>query len=154
MPAEHAGSSTGGPGSFRAFVNVREPSRQLEARAVSPPTWRISIGRRLPSAVALGQVCDRTDQIRPNARSTRKRSEWVGVACPRAMTPEVAASLRVMKHQFANAVAPIGQGLTAATPDAASATSLESAAPDRVGSAGLLWRESLHRRLLGVADVR
>jgi exopolysaccharide biosynthesis polyprenyl glycosylphosphotransferase len=69
------------------------------------------------------------------------------------MAPEVAASLRVHEDRFVNVVAANGQGLAAASPESAPATSLESAGPDRVGSAGLLWRESLHRRLLGVADV-
>jgi exopolysaccharide biosynthesis polyprenyl glycosylphosphotransferase len=69
------------------------------------------------------------------------------------MTPEAAASLKVHEDRFVTVVAPGRQGPAAATPGSASAETLASAPPDRVGDAGLLWRESLHRRVLGIADV-
>jgi exopolysaccharide biosynthesis polyprenyl glycosylphosphotransferase len=69
------------------------------------------------------------------------------------MTPQAAASLKVHEDTFVTAFAPGKRALRDATLDSASITSLESAVADRAGSAGLLWREALNRRLLGVADV-
>jgi hypothetical protein len=69
------------------------------------------------------------------------------------MTPEVAASLRLHEDQFADVVASGMPGLGAAISTSASAEPVASAPVDRPGSAGLLRRESLHRRLLGIADV-
>ena len=69
------------------------------------------------------------------------------------MTPEAAASLRVHEDQFLDAVASGAPRLGAAIPVSASAEGVASMPVDRPGSAGLLRRESLHRRLLGIADV-
>jgi hypothetical protein len=69
------------------------------------------------------------------------------------MTPEAAASLRIHEDQFVDMVAPGLHGLADAIPESTSVERLASAPLDRPRSAGLLWRESLHRRLLGIADV-
>ena len=76
-----------------------------------------------------------------------------GVPSLTAMTPEAAASLRVHEDQFLDAVASGAPRLGAAIPVSASAEGVASMPVDRPGSAGLLRRESLHRRLLGIADV-
>ena len=68
------------------------------------------------------------------------------------MTPQAAASLKVHEDPFADVFAP-GTPLKAAPRNSSSTASLESAASERAGSAGLLWREALQRRLLGVADM-
>ena len=70
-----------------------------------------------------------------------------------AMTPEAAASLRVHEDRFVDVVAPAVAGLATTIAVSASAEEVASAAVDRPGSAGLLSREALRRRLLGVADV-
>jgi exopolysaccharide biosynthesis polyprenyl glycosylphosphotransferase len=69
------------------------------------------------------------------------------------MTPEVAARLRVHEDQFVDVVASGMPRLAAAIPVSASAERVTSVPADRPGSAGLLRRESLQRRLLGIADV-
>ena len=95
----------------------------------------------------------RKGQIRPTSRSARKRPARVGVHCVRPMTPEAAASLRIHDDEFVDVVAPRVHGLAEAIPEASPVERLVSAPLDRSRSAGLLWRESLHRRLLGIADV-
>ena len=69
------------------------------------------------------------------------------------MTPEAAASLRVHEDQLLNVVASGAPELPAAIRVSASAEGVASIPVDLPGSVGLLRRESLHRRLLGIADV-
>jgi exopolysaccharide biosynthesis polyprenyl glycosylphosphotransferase len=68
------------------------------------------------------------------------------------MTPDAAASLRLHDDQFVDVVASRLPGL-AATTGSDAAGNLGAAPLDRRRPAGLLWREALHHRLLGVADV-
>ena len=93
------------------------------------------------------------DEIRRTSRSTRKWTYRSGVPSVTAMTPEAAASLRVHEDQFADVVAAGMPGLAATIPGPAPARRVTSAPVDRPRPAGPLRRESLHRRLLGIADV-
>lgn len=68
------------------------------------------------------------------------------------MAPSAASDVKVYEAELVNELAPRTGGLTTAGADAAVLQDLGSAEIDASRSA-LLWREALHRRLLGVADV-
>ena len=95
----------------------------------------------------------RKDEIRRTSRSTRKWASEACVLCVNAMTPEAAASLRVRDHQFVDVVASGMPGLAPTGPASAPAERIGPADVSRPRSVGRLRRESLQRRLLGVADV-
>ena len=83
------------------------------------------------------------------------RKCWLSssVLAPRAMTPQVATRLRVHDDDAALRARPRRRRRSPAARDPAGPFPVVPMHADEYASAPILWRESLHRRLLGLADV-